>query len=59
MNEKEYFIMQDLLTKYRVFCLKRFGDVENPNRHSYILQIRHIDYLRNKIELCSESEDEL
>ena len=58
MNEEEYFIMQELLTKYRVFCMKQFGDVSNPKRHSYVLQIRHIDYLRNKIELCVGKEEE-
>ena len=53
MDEEEYIELQNLLTKYRVHCMKKFGDMRlsAENRHGYLLQIRHIDHLRSKMDM--------
>lgn len=58
MNEEDYLELQNLLTKYRIHCLKKIGNVETESdkRSDYYLQVRYIDKFRNKIDLILEEE---
>ena len=58
MEEEEYIQLQHLLTKYRVFCLKMYGNmnVMSNIRESYRGQIRSIDNLRAKMPVIQKGE---
>lgn len=58
MEEEEYIQLQHLLTKYRVFCLKMYGNmnVMSNIRESYRGQIRSIDNLRAKMSLIEKGD---
>lgn len=60
MEEEEYIQLQNLLTKYRVACLKMYGNphVSTKIRESYRGQISSIDNLRKKMMLVIKGEDE-
>lgn len=51
MEEEEYIQLQHLLTKYRVYCMKMYGnmDIKSNIRESYRGQIGSIDNLRKKM----------
>lgn len=58
MEEEEYIQLQYLLTKYRVFCLKMYGNmnVMSNIRESYRGQIRSIDNLRAKMPVIQRGD---
>lgn len=58
MEEEEYIQLQHLLTKYRVFCLKMYGNmnVMSNIRESYRGQIRSIDNLRAKMPVIQRGD---
>lgn len=58
MEEEEYIQLQHLLTKYRVFCLKMYGNmnVMSNIRESYRGQIRSIDNLRAKMPVIQKGD---
>ena len=58
MEEEEYIQLQHLLTKYRVFCLKMYGNmnVMSNIRESYRGQIRSIDNLRAKMPVVQKGD---
>ena len=51
MEEEEYIQLQHLLVKYRVFCLKMYGNTNliTRDRESFRGQIKSIDNLRAKM----------
>ena len=51
MEEEEYIQLQHLLIKYRVYCLKMYGNMNlvTRARESFRGQIKSIDNLRNKM----------
>lgn len=53
MEEEEYVTLNNLLTKYRVYCMKMYSDKKNSSkiRERNIKQVRHIDNLRRTIPL--------
>ena len=62
MEEEDYIKFNDLLTKYRVKCLKEYS--RNPKdtkyRQKMISQIKSIDNLRkNMILICDEEVEEI
>lgn len=60
MEEEEYIQLQHLLTKYRVYCLKMYGNmsVNTRIRESYRGQISSIDNLRKKMMVVIKPEAE-
>lgn len=58
MEEEEYIQLQHLLTKYRVFCLKMYGNMNViPNvRESFRGQIKSIDNLRAKMSFVEKGD---
>ena len=57
MNEKDYIVLNDLLTRYRVEVLRRLGrmkDTTSVGSRSLVRQLRSIDYLRNNMFLIDE-----
>lgn len=57
MNEKDYIVLNDLLTKYRVEVLRRLGrmqDTTSEGSRSLVRQLRSIDYIRNNMILIIE-----
>jgi hypothetical protein len=58
MEEEEYIQLQHLLTKYRVFCMKMYGDIKLKSgiRESYRGQIGSIDNLRKKMPIILKRE---
>ena len=36
MNEEDYLELQNLLTKYRIHCLKKIGNVETESQRGQI-----------------------
>lgn len=60
MGENEYIQLQDLLTKYRVNCIKEFGEFNNDSgyRQKMLRQIRCIDTIRRDMFLICDKEGE-
>ncbi|MBQ8299494.1 MAG: hypothetical protein IJX99_06500 [Clostridia bacterium] len=64
MEEKEYIELQNLLIKYRVNCMKNFGNmsISREAREKAVKQVRHIDAIRKDMTLiidikeCEECE---
>ncbi len=59
MEEEEYIQLQHLLTKYRVYCMKMYGnmDIKGNIRESYRGQIGSIDNLRKKMCLVVRGDE--
>ena len=58
MNEKDYIVLNDLLTRYRVEVLRRLGrmqDTTSEGSRSLVRQLRSIDYLRNNMILSIDN----
>lgn len=58
MGEREYIQLNDLLTKYRIKCLKEYA-IDNKNtkyRQKMLSQIRSIDNLRKNMILIIDEE---
>lgn len=53
MEEEEYIALNNLLTKYKVNCLKNYANINlDPKiRERYIKQVRYIDYIRKDMPL--------
>lgn len=61
MNEKDYIDFNNLLTKYRVKVLRMLGqtkDASSSASKTLIKQLRSIDYLRNNMVLCIDTNGE-
>lgn len=58
MEEEEYIQLQHLLTKYRVYCMRMYGDVNlrGNMRESFRGQIGSIDNLRKKMDVILSKE---
>ena len=53
MEEEDFIKLNDLLTKYKVNCLKNYANTNlSPKiRERYIKQVRYIDYIRKDMPL--------
>lgn len=58
MGEDEYIQLNNLLTKYRVKCLKEYSmdNIDTKYRQKMISQIRSIDNLRKNMILIIDEE---
>ena len=58
MEEEEYIQLQHLLIKYRVYCMRMYGDVNlrGNMRESFRGQIGSIDNLRKKMDVILNKE---
>lgn len=56
MEEKEYIELNFLLTKYRIYCLKKYANIEldSKTRRKAIIQVNHIDAIRKGMDLIIE-----
>ena len=58
MEEEEFIALNNLLTKYKVNCLKNYANTNlDPKiRERYIKQVRYIDYIRKDmpLEVCEK-----
>ena len=59
MEEEEYIQLQHLLTKYRVYCLKMYGNIKLKSgiRESFRGQIGSIDNLKKKMDFVVKGEE--
>jgi len=57
MDEEQYVLLNDLLTKYRVTCFKEYSKdcKDTKYRQKMISQIRSIDHLRKNMILFLNS----